>query len=214
MKKLLPLCVFMLLTLISITACEKAAPPEDAQQTQKTEQTEKTEQAKQDEHAGHSHQVPDAMGIHKVEESEHGPVANANIHGTSPQKKKITVVVPENVKGQWTSVVFNLIDKEKGTTEDLTVNLGEKKQIPESNLTIVVGDFLPEFSLLGKERVVTSNSNNPQNPAVGVRILEGQDQLYPEPGKEWGWLYKNFPKMHAFIHERFEVYLKEGVPKK
>jgi hypothetical protein len=49
---------------------------------------------------------------------------------------------------------------------------------------------------------------------VGVKILDGENQIYPEPGKNWAWLYKNFPQMHAFTHERFEVSLKEGVPKK
>ena len=209
MKRLLPVFVFTLITLLSIIACEKAQSPESEQQaqqqTQHVAQAEKVEQTKP---------MPDGMGIQKVEESEHGPVRDSNIHGNTPPKKDLTVVVPDNVKDQWESVVLNLVDKEKGATEELTINLGDKKQIPDTNLTIVVGDFLPEFSLSGKERIVTSDSNTPNNPAVGIKVLEGEEQIYPEPDKNWGWLYKNFPQMHAFTHKRFEVYLKEGIPKK
>ena len=64
MKRLLPFCVFILLTCVSITACEKTTPPEDAQQTQKTGLTEQT---KQDERAEPGLEVPAGMGIQKVE---------------------------------------------------------------------------------------------------------------------------------------------------
>jgi hypothetical protein len=193
MQRLLILSV-LFFTLLLITSCEKTSPPESAESEMK---------------------VPDAVGIHEVDDSiPYGPVRDTNIHGNTSKKKELTVVVPDNVKGQWASVVLNINDKEKGTTSELTINLGEKKQIPDSQLVIVVGDFLPDFSLSGRERIVTSVSNKPNNPAVGVKILDGVNQIYPEPGKNWAWLYKNFPKMHAFTHERFEVSLKEGVPKK
>lgn len=201
--------VFTFIVLISIIACEKAKSPEHEK---KAEQ--QTQRAAQEEKAEHSKHVPDGMGIQEVDESVLGPVRDANIHGNTQKKKKLTVVVPDNVKGQWLSVILNLVDKENGSTEELTINLGEKKQIGDTNLTIVVGDFLPEFSLLGKERIVTSESNTPNNPAVGIKVLDGEKQIYPEPEKDWGWLYKNFPQMHAFNHERFEISLKEGVPKK
>ncbi|RMD59163.1 MAG: DUF2155 domain-containing protein, partial [Nitrospirae bacterium] len=124
-----------------------------------------------------------------------------------------TVKIPDEVKDKWESVVIICKDKKSGTKTELTIKLGHEVTVPDSNLKIFAGVFLPDFKLDEEQHVITSASNKLLNPAVGVKIYEDGKQLFPSSDKEWGWLYAKFPTMHSFQHERFEFVLKNGIPK-
>ena len=119
--------------------------------------------------------------------------------------------IPSVVKGKWKSVVLIVEDKTTKKTSEYTVNLNSDFKIPNSNLKVEVGEFLPDFRMNGLE--ITSVSNDPNNPAVGVKVFEGGKQIFPAPGKKWGWLYAKFPTMHPFEHAKYGIALKEGVKK-
>ena len=104
-----------------------------------------------------------------------------------------------------------VLNKKTNKAQEFIVKLSGELKIPDSRLTVTVGDFLPDFKM--GAQVITSSSNNPVNPAVGVKIFEDGTQIFPETGK-WGWLYANHPTIHPFQHESFSVTLKEGVEKK
>jgi hypothetical protein len=129
----------------------------------------------------------------------------------SAKKVELNVVVPPEVKDKWDAVKLLVEDKQSKKTREFTVKLGNELQIPDSKLIVKVGDFLPEFKM--GAQVITSVSNNPVNPAVGVAIMENGQQLFPETG-QWGWLYVNHPNIHPFQHERFRILIKEGLAKK
>ncbi|HDK17303.1 MAG TPA: hypothetical protein ENG75_05135 [Nitrospirae bacterium] len=131
-------------------------------------------------------------------------------HGTG-QKVQFEVVVPPEVEDSWAAVKLEVMDKQLNKTQEYTVKLGEALEIPDSDLTIKAEYFLPDFKMSGQ--IVTSGSNAPNNPAVGVVILENGDQIFPEPGRKLGWLYAKFPTVHQFDHARFGLVLKEGVRK-
>ncbi len=130
-------------------------------------------------------------------------------HETMGQRVEYNVVVPPEVKGKWSAVKLLIEDKQKNKTQEYTINLGSEFKVPDSTLTIKVGDFIPDFKL--GAQVITSASNNPVNPAVGVVLYEGGTQIFPESGK-WGWLYAKHPTIHPFQHSRFSIILKEGIP--
>jgi|Deesub1362B_J571_1020462.scaffolds.fasta_scaffold00030_67 hypothetical protein len=115
------------------------------------------------------------------------------------------IVVPDTVKGKWSAVKLRIQDKQTGKSEEVVVNLGGQYQIPNSELKVVVEEFLPDFKMEGT--VITSSSNEPNNPAVRVMIYEGQKEIFR------GWLYSKFPAIHPFQHERFAITLKEGIKK-
>ena len=126
-------------------------------------------------------------------------------------KGETSTNIPSAVKGKWKSVVLVVEDKTAKKSSEYTVNLNSDFKIPNSNLKISVGDFLPDFRMNGLE--ITSVSNEPNNPAVGVKVFEGGKQIFPAPGKKWGWLYAKFPTMHPFEHAKYKISLKEGVKK-
>jgi predicted small lipoprotein YifL len=133
--------------------------------------------------------------------------------GAAIQKVEFQVVVPQEVKNSWAAVKFIVLDKVKNKQLELTVPIGGEMKIPDSNLSIKVGPFLPDFKM--DANTITSSSNEPNNAAVGIIIYEDGKQIYPEPGKKWGWFWarKELQTMHIFQHQRYAITLKEGIRK-
>ncbi|HDH53404.1 MAG TPA: DUF2155 domain-containing protein [Nitrospirae bacterium] len=131
-------------------------------------------------------------------------------YGAPVQKSKLQVVVPPDVKEEWSQVTIIVEDKKENRKEEFTVNIGGEFKIPGSKLTVKTGPFLPDFKMSGT--AITSSSNEPNNPTVGVAVFEDGKKLFPASG-EWGWLYAKFPTVHSFQHERYGLILKEGIKK-
>ncbi len=131
-------------------------------------------------------------------------------HGMPGQKIEFKVVVPQEVESRWSAVKFVVEDKTKKKQQELSAPIGGELKIPDSNLTVKVGPFLPDFKMTGD--MITSASNDLINPAVGVIVYENGAQIFPTSG-QWGWLYLKFPSIHPFQHERFALALKEGIKK-
>jgi hypothetical protein len=120
-------------------------------------------------------------------------------------KGETTVVVPDAVKGKWKGVVLVVTDKKSNKPQEFTVNLNSDLSIPNSNLKITVGEYLPDFRMDGL--TITSSSNETNNPAVGIKIFENEKEIFK------GWLYAKFPTIHPFEHPGYSVALKTGVKK-
>jgi hypothetical protein len=122
--------------------------------------------------------------------------------GSAPEKK---VVVPETVKNAWKAVKIEVEYKEKKSKKKFDVPLKSEFKIPDSDLVVKTGDFLPHFAM-GADSI-TSSSNNPENPAVQVEVFQGGKELFH------GWLFSKFPSVHPFQHDKFGVTLIEGIKK-
>ena len=118
---------------------------------------------------------------------------------------KVKIVIPGDVRWKWVSVILVVEDKQNDKQEEYTVDIDGELKIPDSDLTVKVGPFLPDFKMT--EDSITTNSNEPNNPTVGISVMEKGTQIFPLKGK-WGWLYAKFPKIHSFEHERYALVLK------
>jgi len=118
-------------------------------------------------------------------------------------KGKTKIIVPEEVKKSWKAVKIEIEDKKANKKTEVTIDLHSEYKIPDSNLTIKVGDFLPDFRMDGL--TITSASNEPRNPAVHINVYENDKEIFQ------GWLYEKFPTIHPFQHERFKLTLIEGI---
>ncbi len=125
---------------------------------------------------------------------------------------KTKVIVPESVKGKRSAVKLIVTDKLTNSSQEYIVNLNSDFKIPNSNLRVHVGEFLPDFKMQGG--TLTSISNIPNNPAVEVRVYDGNKQIFPSPGKQWGWLFAKMPNVHPLRHPKYNINLKEGIAKK
>jgi hypothetical protein len=131
--------------------------------------------------------------------------------GLMMPRGKAHVVVPDSVKGRWSGAKIVVEDKFTKSKHEYTVKLDSDFKIPSTDLSVHVGDFLPDFRMDGLN--LTSASNNPVNPALAIRVFEKGKQIFPAPGKEWGWLFAKVPSVHPFEHQKYGIILKEGVKK-
>ena len=158
--------------------------------------------------------APGQMAPGPIMQGPISPEAQQTVPGSGMpvQGAEKQVVVPESVKGKWSAVKIIVEDKVAKKTQEYKINLNSDFKIPNSNLKFYVGEFLPDFKMDGL--ALTSASNQPNNPAVGIRVLEGNTQIFPTIGKKWGWLFSKMPTVHPLDHEKYNLILKEGIAKK
>ncbi|MHB8880165.1 MAG: DUF2155 domain-containing protein [Thermodesulfovibrionales bacterium] len=125
--------------------------------------------------------------------------------GVVMPKGETTISLPDAVKGKWKGVVLVVEDKASKKKSEYTVNLNSDLKIPNSDLKVTVGDFLPDFKMDGLS--ITSTTNEPNNPAVKVVVFDKDKEVFK------GWLYSKFPTIHPFEHPKFGLMLKNGVKK-
>ncbi len=136
----------------------------------------------------------------------HPPVGEAPAERHPQMGGGRAVNVPDTVKGKWQAVRLQVEQKTgKSAPKIFTVRLGGSVGIPGTGLTVQVREFLPALQV--KDNEVTSSSNEPTNPAVLVRIMEGEREAFR------GWLFGKFPEMQPFEHPTVRITLVEGVPK-
>jgi hypothetical protein len=132
----------------------------------------------------------------KEEPASRAPVPSPGIMMPAGETK---IVVPDFVKGKWDSIKVEILDKSTNKTEAVTINLNSEYIIPDTNVKIQAGDFLPDFRMDGL--TITSASHELKNPAVHITVLEGENQIFQ------GWLYSKFPSIHPFQHEKYSLTL-------
>lgn len=116
------------------------------------------------------------------------------------RKSVRTVEVSEEIKNKWKEVSIHVRDKKSGVSEHYKVQINSDFKIPNTDLNISVGEFLPHFTMPSGGKI-TSASSEPQNPALKVVINEKDEEKYS------GWLFAKFPEMHAFEHEKYVISL-------
>lgn len=126
------------------------------------------------------------------------PGAPAPMGGGAPKK----IIVPDAVKNAWKSVKVEVEYKEKKSRKAFTIPLNSDFKIPDSDLTLKVGDFLPHFSMTADS--ITSASNNLENPAVRIEVVQAGKPLFT------GWLFAKYPAVHPFQHDKYGLSLVEA----
>jgi hypothetical protein len=121
------------------------------------------------------------------------------------------IIIPDSVRGKWSAAKIIFEDRIAKTKKEYTVKLNSDFSIPNSNLRVTVGEFLPDFKMEGL--TMTSMSNQPNNPALSIKVFEGNKQIFPAPGRHWGWLFAKMPTIHPFEHPKYGIVLKEGIRK-
>jgi len=123
--------------------------------------------------------------------------------GAPPVEKKI--VVPDAVKGAWKAVKIEVEFKEKKSRKAFTIPLNSEFKVPDTDLTLKVGNFLPHFTMAADQ--ITSASNNIENPAAQVEVFQGGKEIFH------GWLFAKFPDVHPLVHDKYGMALLEGIKK-
>jgi len=117
-------------------------------------------------------------------------------------KVSTRLVVPPEVAKTYSAI--RLTWKESGGKEGaVDVPLGGSARVPDSEMEVRSDVFLPAFTMASDE--ITSNGIEPTNPAARITVVEKGNEIFS------GWIFTNFPNVHAFQHPRFSLRLAGGV---
>ncbi|MCX8030926.1 MAG: DUF2155 domain-containing protein [Thermodesulfovibrionales bacterium] len=124
-------------------------------------------------------------------------------HSNITSKERRRIVLSDEIKRSWSSV--RLVFEDRGTNRqtELLVKLGKEFNIANTDLKIICKEFIPDFKM--DKDIITSKSNEPNNPAVQVIIYERGKAIFE------GWLYAKYPEIHSFQHQRYSITLREGI---
>lgn len=114
---------------------------------------------------------------------------------------RTTVSVPPDVAAKWKAVSLEFAAP-GGDMQTFRVPVGREAAVKGSSSVVRVVAFVPAFQIT--ENGITSSSNNPDNPAVLVRVLErGQ------PVAE-GWVFQKLPEFNTLDSGKLRVRLIGG----
>ncbi len=130
------------------------------------------------------------------------PVMPEGPMGAGPEKK---VVISEEIQAAWKAVKIEVEFKEKKSKKAFAIPLNSEFKVPDSDLVLKIGAFLPHFTMTADQ--ITSVSSEQVNPACDIEILVGEKQSFE------GWLFAKFPDVHPFQHDKYGVKLVEGLKK-
>jgi hypothetical protein len=121
-------------------------------------------------------------------------------------KVERTVVVSKETAAKWKGARLQIENKAAKTQpREYTVNIGSELAIPDSNLSVKVIAFLPDFRMSDKE--FYTSSDKPNQPAAQIVVKENGKEIWSN------WLFALQPTIHPFRHEKVGIILLGGVPK-
>lgn len=171
--------------LIMATGCgnEKKDQPKSAQETgaQAPAPAAQTEMP-----AGHS--APDA-----------GQAANAGMPEHTGMKSQKVVKLSKEVLAKWNEVQLEITDGASKKKDKVTVKVGASAALKNPAFKLKVEAFVPDYMIT--EDSIVSRTNEADNPAVLVALLEG-DKVVAK-----GWVFMSLPDFNSYTDQRFPVAL-------
>jgi len=120
----------------------------------------------------------------------------------APLPKDLQVIVPPSVKSKYGSVVMLVGNRKTKEIKKFTVKLGGKAQVPGTDFTIEVRDYLPHFITQGK--TVTTKTEEPKDPVVRATIYQGGKQVFD------GFIFQKH-RTPSFLTDDWAIGLHEAV---
>lgn len=143
--------------------------------------------------------LPSAQPPHPTADAGSPPDLNQQLASQHPKpagKKKLSVVVPDSVKGKWASATLAVTTE--GAEKELKLGIGDKISLGK-NLQLHLVHYLPAYT--SDFQSVTSSSNEQVNPAVQVQAISN-GQVLAE-----GWIFQNLPEFNSFSSEQVKIRL-------
>ncbi|MEK9149007.1 MAG: cytochrome c biogenesis protein ResB, partial [Candidatus Desantisbacteria bacterium] len=91
--------------------------------------------------------------------------------------------------GEAKGVTINVCKKNSDKRQDFRVKIGERFAIPQTNFTVKIAQFLPDFAMRGDKTYSRSREFN--NPAAKLEVYDNKQRL-----KLTQWVFYDFPDYH------------------
>lgn len=112
-------------------------------------------------------------------------------------KKEIT---QDEVKGVFKNLTLKITKKKNKESFVVLVPIGQKSNIDNTTLAIEIVSYYPDF-VMDETKDAITKSLEERNPAAKVNIYKDDKIAFK------GWLFANFPDIHAFEDSDYDVKL-------
>ncbi len=146
--------------------------------------------------AGQSRSLPE--GHPSVDKGMNMRSAAAQHSGIKSTKAK-EIRLSDEVKAKWKEVEIEVTDSESDAKDVIKVKVGVDSPIGDTGFSVKVSAFVPDYTMF--EDYVSTRSDEPNNPAVFVELLKGDEVVAS------GWVFKKLPTFNSYKHDRFTVAL-------
>ena len=193
-----------LIALVAVLGCTEAEPPKLDDNTVDISQT-GIKGLSQPEGSATKTAPPPRLTDQQLAEGSGSDIGD---HPTLPGDQKQVyreVTVPKSVDGKWKAVKILVLDKRDEERNAMqTVALGSSITLGDSDITVTVEQFLPNFVM--DQTSYTSLDNTLGNPAVHLVVHENGQEIFK------GWIFGKYPNLYAFQHDRFALQLMDFIP--
>ncbi len=150
-----------------------------------------------------AHAGPPAEAVAAMPDDDvHAKAMDDSMHADDGINAEVTL--DPGIAADWRAIRVRLVNLETGDEAVHDVEVGGRTTLGDSGLTVQAETFIPDFMM--NESGITSRSADPLNPAARVVISEDGKEDYT------GWLFSAMPKIHAYPHPDYRVFLVEGIP--
>ncbi|MFQ5735948.1 MAG: hypothetical protein ACE5GY_03695 [Thermodesulfobacteriota bacterium] len=124
----------------------------------------------------------------------------AKISHASIKTSKEVVLSPEVMK-KWKEAKLEITDASAKKSETIVIKVGSAVQLNDAGLKLKLEVVVPDYAI--SENKIESRSNEANNPAVLVELLDGDKSVAR------GWVFKDFPEFNSYIDQRYPIVLVE-----
>ncbi|OGQ57190.1 MAG: hypothetical protein A3J24_06065 [Deltaproteobacteria bacterium RIFCSPLOWO2_02_FULL_53_8] len=143
--------------------------------------------------------VADVPAGHPAPPSGAAPVANVDAPMHTGMKSQKAVKLSKEVLAKWNEVQLEITDGASKKKDKVTVKVGASAALKNPAFKLKVEAFVPDYMIT--EDSIVSRTNEADNPAVLVALLEG-DKVVAK-----GWIFKSLPDFNSYTDQRFPVAL-------
>lgn len=118
-------------------------------------------------------------------------------HGNIKTQKEVKLT--QDVIDKWKEVQIEITDTSSNATASVTFEVGSTVKLNNEGLRLAVESFVPDYTIV--ENRIESRSNEANNPAVLVNLLDGDKSLTR------GWVFRDYPEFNSFTDARFKLVL-------
>jgi len=129
-----------------------------------------------------------------------GPAADTTVAAHTGMKSQNEVKLSKEVMAKWNEVQLEITDSAAKKKATVMVKVGASVPLTNKAFKLKVETFVPDY-VINENHVIESRSNEANNPAVLVALLEGEKVVAR------GWIFKGLPDFNSYTDKRYPVTL-------
>lgn len=117
-------------------------------------------------------------------------------HGNIRTQKEVNI--SDEVKNAWKEVTLKITNNSSGESQTLPLEIGSTVTL-NPGIRLHIEAFVPDYAI--SENKIESRSNEPNNSAVLVDLIEGENVVAR------GWIFRDFPEFNSYTDQRYGLVL-------